>query len=121
MKISTDEIKRERERLVKEKDDLLKRLEVLSSNILLLDKFCGNGKREPTPRLNDAAQQVMQAVKRFTMRELADQIRQRYPAMDFSEKSVAKPLQTAIKGGQVKLVQPNIGSKTQAIYEWVKD
>ena len=121
MKTSTIELKREREKLARERDELLKKLEILNSNISLLDKFCGDGVREPMPRLNNAAPQVMKSVKRFTARELADQIRQQYPGMDFSEKSVGKPLQTAIKAGQVKLVQPNIGSKTQAIYEWVED
>ena len=112
------EMQQERQKLVTEKDQLLKNLEIVTSNIALLDKFCGSGKREPTPRLIDAAPQAMEAMKRFTRSELAERIKQEHPSLEFAEGSLGKPLTIALKAGRVKLVQPNLGSKTQAVYEW---
>jgi hypothetical protein len=63
----------------------------------------------------------MKAMKRFSRRELADRIKQEHPTVQFSEHSLSKPLSIAIKGGTVKMVKPNIGSKQQAIYEWIKE
>jgi len=119
--LMTTEMQLERAKLAKEKEELLKKLEILTSNISLLDKFCGNGRGEPTPRLKDAPPKVMEAMRRFTLRELSEQIKQRYPGIEFSDKSVAKPVKEAVKRGQAKLVQPNLGSKTQAVYEWAAD
>jgi len=115
------EMKHEREKLAKEREELLKRVDHLTSNIALLDKYCGNGSREPTPRLIDAAAQIMKSMKRFTKGQLAERVKHEYSALDFNVKSIGKPLSVAIKTGKVKLIQPNLGSKTQAVYEWIAD
>jgi hypothetical protein len=115
------EMEQERLKLVQDKERLLKQLDIVTSNIALLDKFSENGNQEPTPPLIKAAPQVMETMKRFTRRELLDRITQEFPGLHFSEHSLSKPISRAIASGVVRIIQPNIGSKTQAVYEWVKE
>jgi hypothetical protein len=105
-------------RLMEEKAELSKRLDIVAAGIALLHKISDNGKGEILPPLGAAVDEAASSLKRFTRAELAERIKQLYPELEFNEGSVMKPLKKAVEGGKAKCVQPNQGNKKQAVYEW---
>lgn len=120
--VKTSKIDLELKRLVEEKNDLVRKLEIIGSNIALLHKVSGNGNEDQSPpTLGVAALAAMQGLKRFTRTELADRIKHLYPGMEFNHASVVKPIKQAIEKAQVRVAQASQGNKRQSIYEWVME
>jgi len=109
------------ERLTNEKNELTRKLEIVASNLSVLMKVYNNSANEVVPTLGVAALEAMKSLKRFTRRELTQRIQHTHPGIKFNEASVVKPIKNALKAGHIKMVVPNQGNKTQAIFEWVKD
>ena len=109
----------EMKRLMQRKEELTRELDIVAAGIALLHKVSNNGNEEVLPTLTVAANEAMEAMKRFTRTELAERVKHLYPEMEFNEASVVKPIKQAMAKGNVKLAQPSHGSKKQSLYEWL--
>jgi hypothetical protein len=72
----------------------------------------------PIP-LKEASRRAMMELERFTERQLASKVREKWPDLGFNDKSLRKPMKKAVEDGLIRQIQPNIGNKSQAIYEWI--
>ena len=70
----------------------------------------------PAISVSEAFIEGMRALQQFTKDALVTWVRNRYPSLEFSEKSLGRPLRDMILRGEVELIKPNQGSKTQAVY-----
>jgi hypothetical protein len=71
------------------------------------------------PSLREASYEAMKALGRFTERATANHIREMYSDLNFSDKSLRKPMKRARQEQLIRQVQPSRGNKSQAIYEWI--
>jgi len=58
----------------------------------------------------------MKALGQFTKNDVVAWVKQQYPKLEFSDKSMQRPLRDMVDSGQVVLLKKNQGSKSQAVY-----
>jgi len=62
---------------------------------------------------------VARSLGRFTKKQLYAAIKRQYPASNFNEKSLERPLGIAIKKDKTVIpARKNVGNKLPAVYEW---
>ena len=66
-----------------------------------------------------AGTEGMKALGEFTRPELEVWVRNKYPQLKFTRKSLDKPIRKAILDGQAQVIMANAGSKTHAHYKWM--
>jgi hypothetical protein len=134
MKIEEREQQLEKERgEVRQKIEILQRqLASIESKLELIAELKGEGFNAPLILTNNSAKALlaadnlpsihavltegMKALRQFTKTDVIAWARLKYPKLQFSEKSIFRPLNDLIKNGEVKLIRKNQGSKTQAVY-----
>ena|SRR5665213_1527988 len=67
-------------------------------------------------KITDAVIEAMRDLRQFTRVSVENWITHKYPNLEFSPKSIQKPLRDMIIRGQVFKIKDNIGSKTLAVY-----
>jgi hypothetical protein len=72
----------------------------------------------PSIKLADAVEKAAVALRQFKREDLEDWIRSNYPQMQFSRKSVDRPMRDLMAAGKIILLRPNTGNKIPAIYGW---
>jgi hypothetical protein len=76
------------------------------------------GDDAPTVKVANVAREGITALPQFTRPSLVDWIRKQYPNLDFSPKSIGKPLQEMLQSGEVVMIRENAGNKTPAVYAY---
>jgi hypothetical protein len=71
----------------------------------------------PDISVSDAFVEGMKILQQFTKDALVTWVRNRYPALEFSDRSLGRPLRELMAKGQIRVIKPNQGNKTQAVYE----
>ena len=68
--------------------------------------------------LAEAATEGMKALGEFSKRQLYNWMRNKYPGLQFSIKSLDRVFGQVISKGKVHLIKKNIGNKYPAVYQW---
>ena len=102
-------------------------LELLNAQLSVLSKVDPSAEPKAAALVADervsltkAGPDAMEALGQFTKREVAHWIRDKYPSLTFSIKSLDRVFAKAIADKKVEIVKPNIGNKFPAIYGWKK-
>ena len=107
-------------------------LEIIESNLELLNEMKPKASSgQFTLPLNSATKELletpavpigmtmiegMKALGQFTKNDVVAWVKQQYPKLEFSDKSMQRPLRDMVDSGQVVLLKKNQGSKSQAVY-----
>jgi hypothetical protein len=67
-------------------------------------------------KMEDAVREAVRNLRHFTRYSLVDWITKNHPSLEFSPKSVGKPLQEMLKRGEVQMIKKNVGNKSPAVY-----
>jgi hypothetical protein len=70
----------------------------------------------PAISIGKAIRQGMIALREFTKDDVLKWVRSTYPALKFSDRSWGRPIREMMEKGEVAILKPNVGNKTQAVY-----
>ena len=70
----------------------------------------------PSIAIGEALKEGMRALVQFTKSDVVRWVQKTYPALEFSVKSMQRPLKEMMDTGEAELLKLNQGSKSQAIY-----
>jgi hypothetical protein len=133
MKSSIEEKEQE---LIGKREYHLRQIEIIESNLQLLNDFKPKSSHEvftrldqakastkqllelPSVSINESFVSAIKTLRQFTRNDLGAWVRNKYPNLNFSDKSSARPLRAMMEKGEVIMIKPNQGNKTPAVYEY---
>lgn len=72
--------------------------------------------RGPAVTVREAVRAAATAMRKFTRPSLVEWIKTNHPTLEFSPKSVDRPLNEMVDKGEVVILKKNIGRKSHAVY-----